>query len=485
MRIDTFNVTQSSTHQQSSEHIVRESLQAWIGQSADKTPFLPPSANKVANGDKVQLSEEGLAKASSALLLYTEERLRDLQRGAQNKAELLMNRANQAAYAIDNERRKQWGMDDESLARQAPKFSAEGYIEQSAKLQKQMEAIEKTAKDPALLLLKKLVSLLIGREVDVFDSTNMAATLSKNTAQAIDSSNNSNNLTSANTPITPIDAESHAEINATDASNAPTAPEIKPEPAPKKPSPEENLAALQSTASAAMQEFQSISSARFGVDYQYFESYQESESTHYSASGLIKTEDGQSIDFLLALSMRRNYREEATYQLSIDREVRRLKDPLVINFGANSAELSSQRFSFDLDADGTNEDLAFVGAGSGFLVLDKNADGEINDGTELFGAQSGNGFADLAAYDKDNNGWIDENDAIYDDLKVWTKNASGNDQLRHLKEANVGAIHLGATQTEFSLKDAHNNLQGQIRASSFYLHENGGVSSVQQVDLAV
>ena len=41
-------------------------------------------------------------------------------------------------------------------------------------------------------------------------------------------------------------------------------------------------------------------------------------------------------------------------------------------------------------------------------ALDINEDGKINDGKELFGTASGNGFGDLAAYDQDNNGWIDE-----------------------------------------------------------------------------
>ena len=55
-----------------------------------------------------------------------------------------------------------------------------------------------------------------------------------------------------------------------------------------------------------------------------------------------------------------------------------------------------------------------------FLALDLNGDGRINNGSELFGALSGNGFADLAQYDSDANGWIDENDEIFQRLKVWS-----------------------------------------------------------------
>ena len=67
----------------------------------------------------------------------------------------------------------------------------------------------------------------------------------------------------------------------------------------------------------------------------------------------------------------------------------------------------------------------------------------INDGNELFGTKSGDGFKDLAKYDKDRNGWIDEADDIFDDLRIWTKDEQGNDKLLTLKEAGVGAIYLG------------------------------------------
>mgnify|MGYP000465316364 CR=1 FL=1 len=51
--------------------------------------------------------------------------------------------------------------------------------------------------------------------------------------------------------------------------------------------------------------------------------------------------------------------------------------------------------------------------GSGYLALNKNGDGVINDGSELFGTASGDGFYDLSMYDEDGNGWIDENDHAY------------------------------------------------------------------------
>ena len=120
----------------------------------------------------------------------------------------------------------------------------------------------------------------------------------------------------------------------------------------------------------------------------------------------------------------------------------------------------------DLDADGDKENINFATGGSGFLALDRNGDGKINDGSELFGATSGDGFADLATLDSDHNGWIDENDAAYTQLRVWTKDSAGNDQLSTLKQANVGAINLSSVATPFDLKDSSNALLGQIRAAT-------------------
>ncbi len=161
-------------------------------------------------------------------------------------------------------------------------------------------------------------------------------------------------------------------------------------------------------------------------------------------------------------------------------------DPLVINMDADTASVSDQKFYFDLDADGEEEQISFMSQGSGFLALDKNGDGKINDGNELFGTKSGDGFKDLAEYDKDQNGWIDENDEIFDRLKIWTKDENGNDKLVDLKTAGVGALYLGKVSTEFSLNQAENNqTDAIIRSTGVYLKENGEAGTLQHVDLAV
>ncbi|WP_415895995.1 hypothetical protein ACMXYQ_06795 [Neptuniibacter sp. PT34_22] len=211
--------------------------------------------------------------------------------------------------------------------------------------------------------------------------------------------------------------------------------------------------------------------------------YTEEEKLSVGTQGVITTEDGREINFLLELEMERSFVLEERF--SEERVDRSLIDPLVINLHGGAAGLTNSSFSFDLNADGTEEEISFVAQGSGFLALDINNDGQINDGSELFGTQGQDGFSDLAKYDSDNNHWIDENDEIFNKLKVWTRDEEGNDQLTSLKDAGVGAIYLGSTSSSFDLTDDQNNLLGQVKRSGVFLFEDGTVSSIQELDIAI
>jgi hypothetical protein len=220
----------------------------------------------------------------------------------------------------------------------------------------------------------------------------------------------------------------------------------------------------------------------WGLIYDYYASYQETESSSFSAKGLVKTADGQEIAVDLQLNMSRQF--ESVQQINL-RAGDALKDPLVVNFGAAAAELTQRRFAFDLDLDGRMDQLAMLAPGSAFLALDKNADGIINDGTELFGPTSGSGFAELARHDQDANGWIDEADAVYDRLRLWRKDENGSDSLLGLGQAGVGAIYLGHVNSPFLLKDSGNQLLGQVRETGLFLDHEGIAGSVQELDLVV
>lgn len=218
------------------------------------------------------------------------------------------------------------------------------------------------------------------------------------------------------------------------------------------------------------------------VQIKRHEIYQESEKMSFAARGIIKTADGKEIDFSTELNMSREFVSATTTTVTQEWQ---LKDPLVINFDGPAAQLTDTKFSFDLDSDGVLDQISFLKPGSGFLALDQNQDGIVNNGSELFGTFSGNGFADLAKFDLDQNGWIDENDSVYENLRIWTKDEDGKDVLFALGQKGIGAIYLGNIDTQFSIKDAANQSQGEIRKTGIFLKEDGLVGTVQQIDLVV
>lgn len=209
---------------------------------------------------------------------------------------------------------------------------------------------------------------------------------------------------------------------------------------------------------------------------------EESETSAFTSTGVVKTADGREINFGIQLEMSRSF--TAQYE-SFSQADYIVCDPLVINLSTDTASVTDQKFMFDIDSDGEEDSISFTGEGSGFLALDKNQDGTINDGSELFGTKSGNGFEDLSAYDGDGNGWIDEADDVFANLKIWTKDEEGNDKLINLKEAGVGAIYLGNATTQFSLNDEQNQTNGIIRKTGVYLRESGEVGTVQHLDLTI
>lgn len=219
----------------------------------------------------------------------------------------------------------------------------------------------------------------------------------------------------------------------------------------------------------------------------------EEEVTTFSGKGLALTEDGREIDFNVDFSLSRRLVQSAGMSMA---GAVSFIDPLVINVGSDITSISDQSFFFDLDCDGQKDKIAGLGPGTGFLAYDRNGDGVINDGSELFGTKSGNGFADLAEFDSDHNGWIDENDEAYGKLQVWLRGEDGIDKLLSLQEADVGAIYLGSASTEHSMysepeadADMFSNpaipaIAAMMRSSGIFLKESGGVGMVHQIDLA-
>ncbi|QLG88984.1 hypothetical protein HQ393_12465 [Chitinibacter bivalviorum] len=198
----------------------------------------------------------------------------------------------------------------------------------------------------------------------------------------------------------------------------------------------------------------------------------EVESCSMSGRGNVCLADGSQRQFGLDFSLSR----EATFSLAAASQSV-LRDPLVLDFGAPSMALAHKAVSFDLDADGKAESLRLPQAE--MLFIDRNGNGKVDNGRELFGAQSGDGFAELAQLDTDHNGWVDSGDAAFVELKLWQ---GGLNQIRTLAEAGVGALSVQSVSTPMSEKSADVVL-AKMRASGVWLGETAGLGSIRQIDL--
>lgn len=218
------------------------------------------------------------------------------------------------------------------------------------------------------------------------------------------------------------------------------------------------------------------------AEFHFSQHIQFQRSTHnvMSAQGSVKLSDGREIGFNLHLEHQQNTRIEALTQLSLQKVA--MQDPLVINLGDQPVSLKNTTFEFDLLANGETQQLAQLASGAGYLTFDLNGDGLVSNGNELFGTQTGDAYAELAVYDEDGNGWIDENDSIFNQLKLWM-DQTDNSATISLAQAGVGAIYLGNVPYEYDLRDNQGALLGQSKAASIVLMENGEVKTSQAIDL--
>lgn len=118
--------------------------------------------------------------------------------------------------------------------------------------------------------------------------------------------------------------------------------------------------------------------------------------------------------------------------------------------GVSAVRLAASRAFFDMNLDGRAERGSWVGPGEALIALDLNGNGRIDDASELFGEQRGDGFSSLAVYDLNADGRIDEADPIFESLLAWRDvnqdGFSNLDEIDSLRSVGVKSIGLNAAQ---------------------------------------
>ena len=181
------------------------------------------------------------------------------------------------------------------------------------------------------------------------------------------------------------------------------------------------------------------------------------------------------------------------------------RDPLIINANRDgkieTIGLDKEVF-FDLDANGFAENTAWAGKNEGFLALDLDGSGFIENGRELFGDETykadgikaTSGFDALSQYDENGDKIIDENDTIYDQLLLWIdSNSNGfsdKGELISIKDADIKSISvefdeiMGESDPETGVKVTHKSSVSFNEGDPVEISEHWfDVSTVESKDL--
>ncbi len=155
-------------------------------------------------------------------------------------------------------------------------------------------------------------------------------------------------------------------------------------------------------------------------------------------------------------------------------------DPLVLDLsglGITTTGVDSG-VEFDLTGDGQTEQVSFVTGDSWFVALDRNQNGRIDDGSELFGDQGGaaNGFAALSGYDSQPDGVIDANDTVFSQLRLFQIGSDGKQVVRSFADAGITAIELGYQNTRKAL-----NVYDSVAQTSQFQRADGSTGEASDV----
>ncbi len=139
--------------------------------------------------------------------------------------------------------------------------------------------------------------------------------------------------------------------------------------------------------------------------------------------------------------------ERESLRISSQQEQVQQSDPLAFDLDGNGLQTTGIKngVNFDINADGTTDKTSFVSGNDAFLALDGNNNGRIDNGKELFGDQNGaaNGYDELSKHDSNKDNIIDDKDPVFERLRLFRIDNSGNQVLSTLNDSGIKSIALG------------------------------------------
>jgi Ca2+-binding RTX toxin-like protein len=183
-------------------------------------------------------------------------------------------------------------------------------------------------------------------------------------------------------------------------------------------------------------------------------------------------------------------------------------DPLIVDLDGDGLEITSlngaDSVKFDTSGDGLKTSTAWAGADDGFVVLDRNGNGSIDSGAEMFGDETvlangqkaANGFAALSELDSNHDGVFSAADAQFGVVRIWRDlnqdGISQADELKTLTDSGVASINLASTASTAKYPDAQlvrdgsytstNGSTGQ--AGSFLLGQNNFFTEYAPIEVS-
>ncbi|WP_108811931.1 putative Ig domain-containing protein [Sphingorhabdus sp. Alg231-15] len=143
------------------------------------------------------------------------------------------------------------------------------------------------------------------------------------------------------------------------------------------------------------------------------------------------------------------------------------RDPLVLDLNLGDVSLRSLALSdafFDLDSNNFVERTGWIQPGEGLLAFDANGNGIIDNGSELFGTPTVDGFTILAQYDSNSDNQITSADGIWDQLLIWRDDGDGIStagELSNITQEDIVSIDLNdVAPRRFERTRAGNSILG-------------------------